>query len=118
MAARLKDHYPIRFLGKNGVFLLFFLYSWCVHAPCWKKVNKRISLVSFVTRFFLSPTSLSDKYRDRKYMYPHIFNKLYKKCFFSGYCAHEFILDVKTFKKTANIEAIDIAKRLMDYGKS
>lgn len=50
MAARLKDHYPIRFLGKNG------------------------------------------------------------------YCAHEFILDVKIFKKTADIEAIDIAKRLMDYG--
>ena len=34
-----------------------------------------------------------------------------------GYCAHEFIIDVKGFKKTANIEAIDIAKRLMDYGK-
>ncbi|XP_078043895.1 glycine dehydrogenase (decarboxylating), mitochondrial [Augochlora pura] len=30
--------------------------------------------------------------------------------------AHEFILDVRNFKKTANIEAIDIAKRLMDYG--
>ncbi|XP_076631388.1 glycine dehydrogenase (decarboxylating), mitochondrial [Colletes latitarsis] len=30
--------------------------------------------------------------------------------------AHEFILDVRDFKKTANIEAADIAKRLMDYG--
>ena len=30
--------------------------------------------------------------------------------------AHEFILDVRDFKKTANIEAVDIAKRLMDYG--
>ena len=30
--------------------------------------------------------------------------------------AHEFILDVRPFKKTAGIEAVDIAKRLMDYG--
>jgi glycine dehydrogenase len=30
--------------------------------------------------------------------------------------AHEFIIDVRPFKKTANIEAVDIAKRLMDYG--
>lgn len=30
--------------------------------------------------------------------------------------AHEFILDVRDFKRTANIEAVDIAKRLMDYG--
>jgi hypothetical protein len=37
---------------------------------------------------------------------------------YSGYCAHEFILDVKIFKKTADIEAIDIAKRLMDYGEN
>lgn len=33
-----------------------------------------------------------------------------------GWVAHEFILDVKDLKKTANIEAVDIAKRLMDYG--
>ncbi|XP_033337862.2 glycine dehydrogenase (decarboxylating), mitochondrial [Megalopta genalis] len=30
--------------------------------------------------------------------------------------AHEFILDVRNLKKTANVEAVDIAKRLMDYG--
>lgn len=34
-----------------------------------------------------------------------------------GWVAHEFILDVRDLKKTANIEAVDIAKRLMDYGK-
>lgn len=34
----------------------------------------------------------------------------------TGLVAHEFILDVRDFKKTANIEAADIAKRLMDYG--
>lgn len=31
-------------------------------------------------------------------------------------CAHEFILDVRGLKETAEIEAIDIAKRLQDYG--
>lgn len=35
----------------------------------------------------------------------------------SGLVAHEFILDVRDLKKTAGIEAVDIAKRLMDYGK-
>lgn len=30
--------------------------------------------------------------------------------------AHEFIIDTRDFKKTANVEAVDIAKRLMDYG--
>ena len=34
----------------------------------------------------------------------------------AGRCAHEFILDVRKFKETAGIEAIDIAKRLQDYG--
>ncbi|KAL1956653.1 hypothetical protein VTO42DRAFT_6903 [Malbranchea cinnamomea] len=34
----------------------------------------------------------------------------------NGRCAHEFILDVRKFKATAGIEAIDIAKRLQDYG--
>lgn len=33
-----------------------------------------------------------------------------------GRCAHEFILDVRPFHDTAGVEAIDIAKRLQDYG--
>lgn len=33
-----------------------------------------------------------------------------------GLVAHEFIVDARPFKKTAGIEAVDIAKRLMDYG--
>ena len=33
-----------------------------------------------------------------------------------GLVAHEFIIDVRPFKKTANVEAVDIAKRLMDFG--
>jgi glycine dehydrogenase len=34
----------------------------------------------------------------------------------AGRCAHEFILDARKFKDTAGVEAIDIAKRLQDYG--
>lgn len=34
----------------------------------------------------------------------------------NGMCAHEFILDAREFKESAGIEAIDIAKRLQDYG--
>ena len=34
----------------------------------------------------------------------------------SGFIAHEFILDLRQFKDTAGVEAMDVAKRLMDYG--
>ena len=34
----------------------------------------------------------------------------------NGYCAHEFIVELRPFKTSAGIEAEDIAKRLMDYG--
>lgn len=34
----------------------------------------------------------------------------------AGRCAHEFILDLRKFKESAGIEAIDVAKRLQDYG--
>jgi len=34
----------------------------------------------------------------------------------NGRVAHEFIIDLREFKKTADVEVEDIAKRLMDYG--
>ncbi|MEN9525711.1 MAG: aminomethyl-transferring glycine dehydrogenase [Bacteroidota bacterium] len=34
----------------------------------------------------------------------------------NGRCAHEFIVDLRPFKKSAEVEAEDVAKRLMDYG--
>lgn len=34
----------------------------------------------------------------------------------NGTCAHEFIVDLRPFKNTAGVEAVDVAKRLMDYG--
>ncbi len=33
-----------------------------------------------------------------------------------GKCAHEFIVDLRPFKRSAEVEAEDVAKRLMDYG--
>ncbi len=33
-----------------------------------------------------------------------------------GCVAHEFILDLRPFKEAAGVEAMDVAKRLMDYG--
>lgn len=34
----------------------------------------------------------------------------------NGFCAHEFIVDCRDFKKKTGIEVMDIAKRLQDYG--
>ena len=34
----------------------------------------------------------------------------------TGRVAHEFIIDLRPFKKSAGVEAEDVAKRLMDYG--
>jgi glycine dehydrogenase len=33
-----------------------------------------------------------------------------------GLVAHEFILDLRPYKESAGVEAMDVAKRLMDYG--
>ncbi|HET6528649.1 MAG TPA: aminomethyl-transferring glycine dehydrogenase, partial [Balneolaceae bacterium] len=34
----------------------------------------------------------------------------------NGRTAHEFIVDLRPFRESANVEAADVAKRLMDYG--
>ncbi len=34
----------------------------------------------------------------------------------TGLCAHEFIIDLRPFEKTAGIKVEDVAKRLQDYG--
>jgi len=34
----------------------------------------------------------------------------------AGFCAHEFIIDCREFKKATGVEVVDIAKRLQDYG--
>lgn len=42
----------------------------------------------------------------------------YPICFLNpnDYCAHEFLVDLRPFKKTAHVESEDVAKRLADYG--
>ncbi|KAL3196957.1 hypothetical protein MRX96_015034 [Rhipicephalus microplus] len=49
----------------------------------------------------------------RKRLEPH-----YKVLYIgnNGFVAHEFILDMRDFKKATGVEAMDIAKRLQDYG--
>ncbi|KAK9464510.1 glycine cleavage system P-protein-domain-containing protein [Lipomyces arxii] len=37
-------------------------------------------------------------------------------CNSKGKCAHEFIVDVRGLKESSGVEAVDIAKRLQDYG--
>ena len=34
----------------------------------------------------------------------------------NGFVAHEFIVDMRPFKERAGVEAVDVAKRLMDFG--
>ncbi len=34
----------------------------------------------------------------------------------NGFCAHEFIIDVRSFEQSAGVKVDDVAKRLMDYG--
>lgn len=45
-------------------------------------------------------------------------NKYYPVLFTgkNGMAAHEFVLDLRPFKKTADVEVEDVAKRLMDFG--
>jgi glycine dehydrogenase len=45
-------------------------------------------------------------------------NKYYPMLFTgkNGMAAHEFILDLRPFKKSADVEVEDVAKRLMDFG--
>jgi glycine dehydrogenase len=45
-------------------------------------------------------------------------NKYYPVLFTgkNGMAAHEFILDLRPFKKSADVEVEDVAKRLMDFG--
>ncbi len=42
------------------------------------------------------------------------YSVLYKGAF--GQCAHEFLLDLRPFSRSAGISERDVAKRLMDYG--
>lgn len=88
MAKRLESHFKVLFRGSNGKAHMLTRRSYSHVLKCGRK---RCVWGKNILTF---------------------------TCFVSGFVAHEFILDVRPFKKTANIEAVDVAKRLQDYGMS
>lgn len=105
---------PIAFLGKDnqsfGVVSAapygssnILPISWSYIKMMGAKGLKRATQVAILNANYMS-TRL-EKYYKTLYKDPR-----------SNLIAHEFILDIRDLKKTANIEAVDIAKRLMDYG--
>lgn len=80
-----------------------------------------ILLISYSYIRMLGPNGLKDSTRaailNANYMKDKLaghFTALYSNK--NGRVAHEFIADCRDFKRTAGIEVVDIAKRLMDYG--
>jgi glycine dehydrogenase len=80
-----------------------------------------ILLISYSYIRMLGPNGLTDSTRtailNANYMKDKLaghFTALYTNK--NGRVAHEFIADCRDFKRTAGIEVVDIAKRLMDYG--
>ena len=76
--------------------------SWMVIAMLGAEGLKRATQVAILNANYMT-TQLE----------PH-FKVLYRG--HSDMVAHEFILDVRSWKQTAGVEVEDIAKRLMDYG--
>ena len=79
-----------------------------------------ILLISYAYIKMLGSKGLTDSTRyailNANYMKARLekdFSILYSGA--NGYCAHEFIVDLRPFKADVGIEAEDIAKRLMDY---
>jgi len=80
-----------------------------------------ILLISYAYIRMLGPNGLTNSTRtailNANYMKDKLaghFTALYTNK--NGRVAHEFIADCRDFKRTAGIEVVDIAKRLMDYG--
>jgi glycine dehydrogenase len=71
-----------------------------------------ILLISYAYIKMLGGEGLTDatKYAILNAKYPILYTGTH------GYCAHEFIVDLRPFKASAGIEAEDVAKRLMDFG--
>ncbi len=80
-----------------------------------------ILLISYAYIRMMGSTGLTDatKYAILNANYINVRLKEHYEALYvgkNGYVAHEMILDTRSFKTTANIEVVDIAKRLMDYG--
>ena len=115
MMARLKEHYHVIILNKNG-FIILLLLTWCENILflmyTFLLVNQ--SMVKFI--IYLNILWLT-----KSPVYIICFEVIHLKfvnlnTIFSGFCAHEFKIDSNEFKKTTGVEVIDIAKRLQDYG--
>ena len=76
--------------------------SWAYIAMMGAQGLKRATEVAIVTANYVA-----------KSLEPH-FSVLYKGE--KGLVAHECIIDLRSFKKTAGVSVSDVAKRLMDYG--
>lgn len=97
MAKRLEGHYKVLYRGRKGTAVRTHACSLRFQGRFQIKkliVSNIIGLISHLKTFLLGVLVLT----------------------WIGFVAHEFILDVRPFKKTANIEAVDVAKRLQDYG--
>ena len=64
----------------------------------------------FLSMLLHGGNRFKDKHKTKSLIYFPTFQVLYTGK--NGFVAHEFILDTRPFKTTANIEAVDIAKRL------
>ncbi len=83
--------------------------------------SSSIMLVSYIYIRLLGSEGVTDATKhailNANYLKSHLerfYNVLYTGS--RGRVAHEFILDLRAFKKDAGIEVEDVAKRLMDYG--
>jgi glycine dehydrogenase len=88
MAAKLKDHYPIVYMGKQGMVRC--------DATRARPLHHRLYIYIYI--IYGLKVAAAHLVRPKNQV------------------AHEFILDIRPFKAATGVEAEDVAKRLMDYG--
>ena len=102
-------------LVKNPVHCVNTLYPFrhpagAMHAPIWQFTcqSERVVVPEQASkRAILNANYMAARLKDH-------YKVLYTGK--NGTCAHEFIIDLRPMKASADIEAEDIAKRLIDYG--
>lgn len=83
--------------GSAGILPISHAYIRMMGADGLKKASEHA---------ILNANYVKDKLKDH---YPVLYTGK------SGRSAHEFIIDMRSFKQSAGIDAVDVAKRLMDY---
>lgn len=107
----LPSHSVVKTGGSKGIH--------AVSAAPWGSAS--ILLISYAYIKMMGPEGLTEatKYAILKANYIASRLKESYKILYTGHqgrCAHEMILDTRTFKHASGIEVEDLAKRLMDYG--